>query len=510
MAADVDIVIGAQDKASAVINDVAGKVGSFSVGILGKLNPALFAAATAVGGAVAAFVSLDLILTKVGESAGNIDELAKSARGIGSSVGDLQAMELALASIAGIEADKTVDTLKEMQKIIGETAAGESEERSNILKRLGLDAKTLSAQGPIEQFKQLQAAISSVSNTAERAAIADKLLGGTAVDLLPAMVADTKELNDALAQAGNLGLTLTDQQAAGVEAMNDAIAKASGSVDGLFNRLTAELAPAVTVVANAIVEWVPPLIQIADVYLPSIIDSLVASAGYAYDLGKILLGISTSNFKLLGEGIESMQNEGQTAIEWLNKVQEARNAAAQAAKENAEKMRDMAAASSPIDQSAIDAEKAKAAAVEKTIEALQRKLAVEKFGEDAVKRFDELKTATTTQERERIALLQKQIQAQEKINESIKDQKKAQEEAIKEREKEAKEREKGKESIREKASQFQPGVGAVESRLLTRGPAEKGIDKIAGLTEKSLQALHLIREALDKPSGSGLQLEYVP
>jgi hypothetical protein len=43
----------------------------------------------------------------------------------------------------------------------------------------------------------------------------------------------------------------------------------------------------------------------------------------------------------------------------------------------------------------------------------------------------------------------------------------------------------------------QPGVTATQSRLLTRGPAERGIDKVAINTEKTVTAVQTLTERLD-------------
>jgi hypothetical protein len=54
-----------------------------------------------------------------------------------------------------------------------------------------------------------------------------------------------------------------------------------------------------------------------------------------------------------------------------------------------------------------------------------------------------------------------------------------------------------------------PELNAFESRLLTRGPAEKGIDKVAKNTEESVKQLKQIKEKLPLSSSESLRLEFV-
>lgn len=60
-----------------------------------------------------------------------------------------------------------------------------------------------------------------------------------------------------------------------------------------------------------------------------------------------------------------------------------------------------------------------------------------------------------------------------------------------------------------KSASFTVGIQATESRLLTRGPAEKGIDKIAANTEKMITEQVKTREAISKLPSSSAQFESV-
>ena len=116
---DVDITIGAQDKASSVINGVAGKVGGFGAS-LGALGPVALGVGAVLGGVTIAVKSLTSAFDALVASAASIDEVAKSATSLGSSVSDLQSIELVLRQMTGIDAAGTTQALKEIQKRLGE------------------------------------------------------------------------------------------------------------------------------------------------------------------------------------------------------------------------------------------------------------------------------------------------------------------------------------------------------------------------------------------------------
>jgi hypothetical protein len=501
---DVDITIGAQDKASSVINGVAGKVGGFGAS-LGALGPVALGIGAVLGGVTIAVKGLTSAFDALAASAASIDEVAKSATSLGSSVSDLQSIELVLRQMTGIDAAGTTQALKEMQKRIGELASGAgSEEQRTILERLGLDAATLSTQSPLEQFTQLQSAISNVENAAERAAIADKLFGGDGAKLLPAFAADADSFAEAIGRAGASALTLSDAQAKGVEAMNDALDNATSSFSALVNQVMAELAPVIESIANQINEWLPPIVEIASMILPSLIDAMINVAGYASEIAIAFGQLSAFDFS---GAIGTMENLGSTSEKWLANVEEARKRSREAA-ENAASDQEAARATPPVDQRAIADQQAKQEAAEKTIAQLERQLAVTIQGEDAIRRQEELAMATNDVERERIAILQQQITAQEKQKELIEAQKRAEEEAAKDRQKMLEEQAKERDRIQGAISAFDPGVQAVQGRLLTRGDSDRSPEKIVKNTERAAGLLEAIQGLLERPPASSDQIVF--
>jgi len=477
LADDIEIVIGAQDKASAVIDGLVGKVGSFSSSFA-VLGPVAAGVTAALGSLAAGFMSVSAAMDSITEAANRIDALTDVANGLGESVPKLQAFQFAMSEAGNVSAEKSIQALQKIQKAVGEVASGGGNQE--LFAKLGLDASQLSMQGPVDQFLAVKEAIAGIENISERAAVAQQLLGKSAADLIPALISEQAAFEESMGAAADLGATVSEDGAAGIASMNDAIGRVMAGFEGLANVAAAAVAPAVQAIADVVAEWLPPIIDLAKQYLPAMVDMAIVMAGNFADMVTAAYRFATLDFS----GALSAFNAN-TGAKMLEEVRKNRDQAAADALANAEKAKAITEATRDVDEQALRDQEAKAAAAAKTVEQLERALLVAQLGEDAVKQQEQLATATNDAERERIRLLQEQIAAQEAINKQVEDAKKAEEEAIKSQQKAMEEQAKEEQQKAEKIANFQPGTQAVESRTLTRGPMEKGIDKVAVNTDKA-------------------------
>jgi flagellar biosynthesis GTPase FlhF len=238
--------------------------------------------------------------------------------------------------------------------------------------------------------------------------------------------------------------------------------------------------------------------------LPSLIEGMINVAGYASEIAIAFGQLSAFDFS---GAIGTMENLGSTSEKWLANVEEARKRSREAA-ENAASDQEAARATPPVDQRAIADQQAKQEAAEKTIAQLERQLAVTIQGEDAIRRQEELAMATNDVERERIAILQQQIAAQEKQKELIEAQKIAEDQAAKDRQKMLEEQAKERDRIQGAISAFDPGVQAVQGRLLTRGDSDRSPEKIVKNTERAAGLLEAIQGLLERPPASSDQIVF--
>jgi hypothetical protein len=508
VAGDIDIVVGAQDKASAVINAVAGKVGGMS-GSIGKfINPLT----ASLAGAAAGLFTVAKAIQGVSAAAGEIDAVNKAARGMGESAADLQAFQFAMGEIGGLDAGKATAALQKTTEAVGKALAGDTA-KTNIFEKLQLDAEKLSAQGPVAQFEAIRSALSGIENVSERAAAAQQIFGKSAKDLLPVLMSNTAEFDASMKAAEDLGLTVSAAGAQGVEAMNDAIGRASAGFSGVANAVAVQVAPLVETIATTLAGWVPPILEIANQWLPTIVDSAAAIVGFATDFYNTMYKVATLDFSGAFETATNALGEQGTAAQLILKVQEARNRAAEVAAANEARAADLKAATLAIDEDGLKTEEAKVSEGEKLIAQLERKLAIAQLGADVVERQEQLATATNDAERERIANLQKQLDLQEQSNELAKERAREEEKAAAERQRLGEQIARDAEDRERQIATFRPGGDVVESRLLTRGSAESSGDKLVKLTEKTLEVLRQLLTTTQgqdpAASSGGVTLEYM-
>lgn len=255
---DIEIVIGAQDDASRVIDQVSAKVGSFS-DQMGRLFASGAGLASGFGAAnflFGAFESgIDMMVSGVTDAVERVDQLTDTARSLGETVGDVQAFQFALDRLGNVSGEKAVQSLQKIQATLGRIAIGDNAAGAQVLERLGLDAQRLSLENPIEQFRQLQGAISGIADPSERAAVAQELLGKSAADLLPVLSSSNGEFDALIAKAEKLGFTISEDGVEAFDRMKDSIDDASKSLDSIYMRIASDLAPSISEIADAFNRW---------------------------------------------------------------------------------------------------------------------------------------------------------------------------------------------------------------------------------------------------------------
>lgn len=480
MAADIEIVIGAEDRASAVLNNVAAKAGGFSTS-LAALGPIAIGVGAAIGAVTAAFSALNGVISGIADSANKIDVLYDKARGLGESVGDLQAFQLAMKEAGNVDAEASITALQKISRVIGEVAGGGGDAAKGVFEKLGLDAAKLSLDGPVDQFLAVKNAIGNVENISERAALAQQLLGKSAANLIPALIAEQEGFEASMKAAADLGGVVSNIGASGIAAMNDAVGRVSVGFEGIYNQMAVAIAPAIEVIATEIAKWLPPIIKLADTYLPTIVDAIAVIAGGIYDIGRADLAILTLDIEKLSEALQF-----DTGAENLKAVQAARQRAAEDAIKNEElanasRLAGINDESEAVDKLAQKREEIAAKEMAKrvtdsqsVIDGLQREIDVLQLGAVAVKEMENLASAVNEADRERIDALQKQLGLINEQNEALKEE----ERIAEERDKQILDQAKKDQELAARQNEVAQPLQAKESRLLTRGESSGPLDTL--------------------------------
>lgn len=233
----------------------AGFVGAGRAASLAAIGvKALSVAIKSLLGPLLIVTSLVSIFAAFGRSARELDEAGKTARRLGMSMTSFQNLGQ-VAEEAGVSMGQMGTLLTFMTRNLGNLANG-STSAQKAFGRLGLTMGDLANLSPERQFELISQRIMALPTAAERTAAAMSIFGrqgamamGLIADASTGAVSEVAKLRE------QLGLNLTDAQVKGIEMMNDAVGRLSLVFGGFINQFLAELAPAVTTVANLIVRF---------------------------------------------------------------------------------------------------------------------------------------------------------------------------------------------------------------------------------------------------------------
>ncbi len=238
---DAKFTISAKDKSGKAIKGVKGN--------LKQLGATAIKQGALIGVAMAAGIGI-----MVKQQLAAIDTTAKLSDNLNIQTEDLIAYRLA-AELAGVESATFDKALEQLIRRLGEAAGGTGLAKQQ-LDDLNLSAKELIQLDTGAAFRIIADEISKLPTQAERADAAYQLFGRSGVQLVKILELGSKGLIAQRREAEALGLTFSRVDAKRVEDANDAILVAQRSITGLAQRLTIELAPSFTFVAEEITETI--------------------------------------------------------------------------------------------------------------------------------------------------------------------------------------------------------------------------------------------------------------
>jgi gas vesicle protein len=218
----LNVVITAQDKASAILRDVRGQLGGIEKaagglkGVLSGISPALVGAFSVAG--IAAFTR---------SVVDGIDKLNDWADATGASIENLSALE-DVAVRTGTSMDTAGDAVVKLNKALGDAKPGSGAEQA--FKALGLQVAELKKLDPVEALQQVAKALAGFADDGNKARIVQELFGKSLKQVAPL-------LKD-LAEAQKLQATLTRQQAEEAEKLNKEFFKLQKNATDLARELS--------------------------------------------------------------------------------------------------------------------------------------------------------------------------------------------------------------------------------------------------------------------------------
>ncbi len=216
-----------------------------SLGSLETATAGLGTALKAIGGAVAAAGLVNLVRDQLDA----IDSAAKLARQLGGTVDGLRSLQLA-AEDAGVDSGALTSAMERLNAKLGEAARTGSGATHDALARLGLDAQELSRMDVDERMATVADRMRDMGLSTQEAADLLRQMGIRQGSVVNLMLEGGDAIRKWRQEIEELGLALSDVDAAKVEAANDAMEKIGLVTEAVIQRFTVGLAPALGVVAT--------------------------------------------------------------------------------------------------------------------------------------------------------------------------------------------------------------------------------------------------------------------
>jgi hypothetical protein len=180
-----------------------------------------------------------------------VDDLSKRT---GVSAQTLQAYQFA-AEQSGVSVETFGKGIQKLGINLGEAQTGNKSAIKSFAD-LGLSVEELTRLSPEQAFEKVAAAISQLPNPAQQAAAAVGLFGKSGAELVPVFQEGAGFLGEMRRQAEALGLVLGDTQVQNLAQLDDSFGVLSATVQAFKQRVTADLAPALTEASRSAAEFI--------------------------------------------------------------------------------------------------------------------------------------------------------------------------------------------------------------------------------------------------------------
>ena len=228
----VGVTISAKDKTRAAFSKVTKS--------LGVLKKAVFNLKTGIG----ALVGVGGFVAMARAGLKSIDNIGKLSRTLGMTTEQLGTLQH-MANLGGTSLDTFARATRNLNKGALDFVTKGTGEAKDAFEALGISVDDVSAASGDQV--QLMGMIADKLNVLEpgvaKTALAMKLFGSRAVEILPALEGGSKGIREMAAEASELGATLDKDGVAQVEAANDAIAKLGTIFTSIRNKIVIGIAP---------------------------------------------------------------------------------------------------------------------------------------------------------------------------------------------------------------------------------------------------------------------------
>jgi len=205
-----------------------------------------------LAGPLAGIVSVSLALRHFRSEAERLDKIGKISVRLGIGVEELSGLQFA-AERSGIAVAQFNMGLQRMTRRMSEAANGTGEAKDAI-RELGLDAKALRDAGPGEALLQVADALAKIKNPTDRLRLAFKLFDSEGVSMLQLFGDGRRGVEEMLAKARELGITVDQEIVDKFTKMNDKVSDMKKAWSAMGTEIEAVAAGPVTKLAEGLTD----------------------------------------------------------------------------------------------------------------------------------------------------------------------------------------------------------------------------------------------------------------
>ena len=219
----------------------AKKAGDGGVGGLAKLGKGLSKLHFAIRVLRNALWAINAFAGGMYRAAQAADQLKKASAGLGVSFKNMQVLSLA-AEQSGATQEDMIRTLQHMQRNLS-LATLKGGEYAEALSWIGMEAKDFAGLSPERKFEIIADAVANTADKGEALALAERLMGEGARQMMPLLMQGADGLRAYGQQAKALGIVLSDEAGSKIEKFMDSLNLLKRFFQGLFQQIAAKVAP---------------------------------------------------------------------------------------------------------------------------------------------------------------------------------------------------------------------------------------------------------------------------
>ncbi len=222
-------------------------------GSLAKFGAGVDKAGIAIGAAmVGAFGVIGMAVKGALDEA---DKIGKMAQSFGVPVEELSRLKHA-ADLSDVSLEELGKSVGRLSKNMMEVAGGATGPATQAFKALGIAVTNTDGtlKSSTEVMTTLAGKFEGMEDGAGKTAIAMSLFGKAGASMIPMLNAGSAGLRDMMTEADALGIVISTKTAKAAEGFNDNLTRLGRVKDGLVMGITAELAPALQVLSDRLVQ----------------------------------------------------------------------------------------------------------------------------------------------------------------------------------------------------------------------------------------------------------------